>query len=100
LEIAQGFWQKQGHDLSDYHSAVTFRADHSAKDYIDQQAGLATLNRLAQEEISLALAGVLLRASAIRGYRWWGIWVASCFQLSHQRHGDFIFVFANGPPYP
>jgi hypothetical protein len=53
LEIAQEFWQKQGHDLSDYHSAATFRTDHSAKDYIDQQAGLATLNRLAQEEISV-----------------------------------------------
>ena len=25
-------------------SAVTFRADHSVKDYIDQQAGMATLN--------------------------------------------------------
>ena len=53
LETAQEFWRKQGHDLSNYHSVVTFRADHSAKDYIDQQAGLVTLNRLAQEEISV-----------------------------------------------
>jgi hypothetical protein len=53
LEMAQEFWRKQGHDLSEYRSAVTFRADHSAKDYIDQQAGLATLNRLAKEEISI-----------------------------------------------
>jgi hypothetical protein len=53
LEIAQEFWRKQGHNLSDYRSAVTFRADHSAKDYIEQQAGLATLNRLAKGEISV-----------------------------------------------
>jgi hypothetical protein len=53
LEMAQEFWRRQGHDLSDYRSAVTFRADHSAKNYIDQQAGPATLNRLAKEEISI-----------------------------------------------
>jgi hypothetical protein len=44
--------------------------------------------------------GLSVATFAIRGYRWWSIWVASCFQLSHQGHGDFIFVFANGPPYP
>jgi hypothetical protein len=32
--MAQEFWRKQGHDLSDYRSVVTFRADHSAKDYV------------------------------------------------------------------
>jgi membrane protease YdiL (CAAX protease family) len=55
--MAQGegraFWAARAIELKDYWSTVTFTLDYSAKDYIDQKAGLATLDRLAQREISV-----------------------------------------------
>jgi hypothetical protein len=53
VDKARTFWAARGVDLQGYWQVITFSLDGSAKDYIDQKAGLATLNRLAQREISV-----------------------------------------------
>lgn len=53
LEEGRAFWAARAIELRDYWHTTTFTLDYSAKDYIDQKAGLETLNRLSRQDISV-----------------------------------------------
>ncbi|MHB1417750.1 MAG: hypothetical protein ACYC1C_21080, partial [Chloroflexota bacterium] len=51
--IARSYLSERGFDVSGYYIATAFEVDDSGKSYVEQQAGLAALNRLGEGDIAI-----------------------------------------------